>query len=413
MDRVDECVESSTPRHRRVRAHAAGVRARVAVADALEVLRRAERRRRGARRRVRRATPRRPRAAPRSPRRSPERLRRPAARRRARSACGRRRRPCPAASPSALTTHGARATTASRRSARRPPAARPWRTPSSLRSAPPRRSARTRRCPLRRSCVGDAGDERRLRADHGEVDLERHARARAGRRRRRRAPDGTPERRDARVAGRRVQLGRAAGSARAATRAHARARPSRRPARFTRRVYSCSAFTARSTLDVLGRQRCSSGSSLLAPRRHDQVITRGRRSPGTKIESATIDLASSQLAVSSEHADVTRARARAPRPTPTSSIGTPRPARRTRRSRARRRQLVERGRHRRATRPSPAASPRPARRGGSRDWCAGKSRVSRAVAQPVARRRPGAPSNAREDVELRQRQGGHPVHRTA
>ena len=54
------------PGHRRVRAHAAGVRAGVAVADPLEVLRRRERHHPRARRRARRRTPPRRRGAPRS-----------------------------------------------------------------------------------------------------------------------------------------------------------------------------------------------------------------------------------------------------------------------------------------------------------------------------------------------------------
>ena len=62
------------------------------------------------------------------------------------------------------------------RSARRRPPSRPSRTPSTLRSARPRRRARRRR---RRGAqhVGEPGDERRLRADDDEVDVERRARA--------------------------------------------------------------------------------------------------------------------------------------------------------------------------------------------------------------------------------------------
>ena len=111
VDRLDQLGRTlgSEPRHRRVGAHAAGVRALVAVVRPLEVLRRNERHRRVA-------------VAEREQRdlrpleellhdeRIAESRDSPRERRRARPVCGRCSTPLPAARPSALTTHGGRAT---------------------------------------------------------------------------------------------------------------------------------------------------------------------------------------------------------------------------------------------------------------------------------------------------------------
>ena len=80
--------------------------------------------------------------------------------------------PLPAASPSALTTHGGGRPTASARSARRRRPSPPSRRSSSPRSRRP--GARPEHGDAGvAQLVGDTGDERRLRPDHDEVDLER------------------------------------------------------------------------------------------------------------------------------------------------------------------------------------------------------------------------------------------------
>ena len=178
MDPLDERASaSSSQRHGRVGAHAAGVRALVAVAGALEVLRRAERHGAPRRRRARTATPPRPRAAPRprSRRRTP---RGRAAPRRAPRRVRHTKTPLPAASPSALTTHGARGDRERRRAPARPPRAiTSFANASSPRSAPPPRSGPKTAIAGVAQLVGDAGDERRLGPDHDEVDGERRASA--------------------------------------------------------------------------------------------------------------------------------------------------------------------------------------------------------------------------------------------
>ena len=156
----DLSTRSRDARERRVAAHAARVRAAVAVADALVVLRgrRAERPTRPvAEREDRHLLRRRP--APRSRCESPSSLRAGRSRGRPPPACGRRTTPFPAASPSALTTQGGRAIgSVGRRAVRPPRPSLPSRTPSSLRSAPPRRPARRRRC--RRGGDGRPGPPR-------------------------------------------------------------------------------------------------------------------------------------------------------------------------------------------------------------------------------------------------------------
>ena len=136
---------SSSQRHRRVGAHAAGVRARVAVAGALEVLSRPERRPPGGRRRARRARPPAPRAAPRS---RSSRRGGALAQRRLELGLG-------VADEDALACREAvglddarrpRGSRARPASARRRRPSRPWRSSSSPRSARPPRSARTPRC---------------------------------------------------------------------------------------------------------------------------------------------------------------------------------------------------------------------------------------------------------------------------
>ena len=83
--------------------------------------------------------------------------------------------------------------------------------------------------PVSAQRVGDAGDERPLGPDHDEVGVRTSLRGSAGRRRRRRAPDGSGRAR--RCPGCPAPRGARSGwgSARAATRARARAHPSRRP----------------------------------------------------------------------------------------------------------------------------------------------------------------------------------------
>ena len=122
-----------------------------------------------------------------------ERRRRRAAPRSSSSAVRQTKTPLPAASPSALTTHGGRATGERRR--RRHAGRRACTSfakvfePSIARRLGAR--ARRRRSPACRSSSATPGDERRLRADHDEVGAERRARGRAARRRRRRARDGS------------------------------------------------------------------------------------------------------------------------------------------------------------------------------------------------------------------------------
>ena len=120
--------------------------------------------------------------------------------------------PLPAASPSALTTHGgARHRERARRPARRRRAAPPWRTSSSLRSAPPRRSGRTRRC----RCAAAASATPATSGASGPITARsipsvtreaEQAVAVVGR-----TGWHDAERGDAGIAGRRVQLGQAAG----------------------------------------------------------------------------------------------------------------------------------------------------------------------------------------------------------
>ena len=175
------------PGHGRVAAHAAGVRALVAVEDALVVLRRARAAPRARRRRARAATAPRPPGTP------------PARPRSRRSASRRRRRrppraprarpaamitPLPAASTSAFSTAGiGRAREVRdrllavaehhvrRRSARRSRASAPWRRPSSPRSARPRCVGPNAAMPAALSVVHQARHERRLGAHDHEVDL--------------------------------------------------------------------------------------------------------------------------------------------------------------------------------------------------------------------------------------------------
>ena len=138
--------------------------------------------------------------------------------------------PLPAASPSALTTHGALATASAR--AVGIAGRLQHLLGEGLRALDPRGG---RRRPEDRNAaaaqvVGEPGHERHLRPDDDEVDVERPARARAGRRRPPPAPGGSsPARRcpDCR-APRAAPRGR--GSARASTRARAHGPPSRRRA---------------------------------------------------------------------------------------------------------------------------------------------------------------------------------------
>ena len=185
-----------------------GVRTGVAVADALVV---AARPPIGSTRRAVRdrehATAPRPRAAPRTRavRRTPrprERSRRPP------PACGRRRRPCRPRGRPTLMTQGARG---DRRVSR--PSATPTDAHHVLGEALRSLDARGRRARTEHrdadvpELVADARDERRLRADHDQVDVERRrtsssrpsaSSARTGWQR--------PERGDSRVPGRGVQL---------------------------------------------------------------------------------------------------------------------------------------------------------------------------------------------------------------
>ena len=225
------------PGHRRERAHAAGVRAGVAVAEPLEVLRGRERR------------PRRVAVAEREQRdllaleqlldHERRRRTRPPARRPASSSVLR------PADEDALAgrepvglDHARRPRDGERcaRSARRPPRI------TSLAnvfepSMPRRRRARPEDGdPAAPELVADAGDERRLGPDHDEVDVER-----AGEREQalavvRAHRMALPERGDARVAGRGVQLVELGARGRASTRARARALPSRRAAPSRRRT---------------------------------------------------------------------------------------------------------------------------------------------------------------------------------
>ena len=208
VDLLDELVDARrADGDRRVRAHAAGVRPGVAVADRACSPARRRAARRAARRRARTATPLRPRAAPRSrPRRRARRRR--AAPRRAPPASGRRRRPCPAARPSAFTTQGAsrdRERLRGRHAGR--VAARPWRTSSTPRSGPRPRSARRRRCPPARSrsatpaTSGASGPITTRSASSVVRQREQPVRVVGAHRM------AAAERGDPRVAGRRVQLG--------------------------------------------------------------------------------------------------------------------------------------------------------------------------------------------------------------
>ena len=226
------------PRHRRVGAHPAGVRPGVAVADPLEVLRRAERDDAGGRRRARTARPRRPRAAPRSRRRR----RTPCTARSASSSSSAVRQtktPLPDGEPVGLDD-ARRARDGQRRGRRH--AGRPQHLlRERLRPFDPRgrgaraedgdavRGAARRRRPRRVAPSGPITTrsvaERHREAEQPVAVVGAHRVAAA-------------ERRDAGVAGRGVQLGQAAGSARAARRARARALPIRRRALSRRRVYS-------------------------------------------------------------------------------------------------------------------------------------------------------------------------------
>ena len=165
------------PRQRRVGAHAAGVRARVAVADPLEVLRRHQRHAPSCRRRARTATPPGRRGTPR---------RRPA-RRWPRAPAPRPRSvvtttPLPAASPSSFTTYGGPSSSSAaaassgvlhtRACAVGTPAAAITSLanaldPSSCGGRGGRPEAVDAALP---DGVGDAGDQRPLRADHDQVD---------------------------------------------------------------------------------------------------------------------------------------------------------------------------------------------------------------------------------------------------
>ena len=150
-------------------AHAAGVRAGVAVADPLEVLRRRERHHQTPVGSAKTDTSS-PRAAPRS-RSAPGRPRPRADPRRAAPAVSQTKTPLPAASPSTLTTHGGRAT-ASVSAVGTPAAARTALAklfePSILAAARPGR----RRRPRCGAAGRRPGDEGCLRADHDEIDVE-------------------------------------------------------------------------------------------------------------------------------------------------------------------------------------------------------------------------------------------------
>ena len=195
------------PRHRRVRAHAAGVRALVAVERALEVLRRAERHRALA---VAQREERHLRALEQllDDDRAAERGRRRAARPRPPRRCGRRRRPCPP-----------RARPPSRRTA----AARPRSVAAAGTPAASSTSFANAFEPSIRAAaalgpntgdagvpqpVGDARDERRLRPDHDQVGA-RASRARSSSALAVVGAHGmaVAERRDAGIAGRGVQRG--------------------------------------------------------------------------------------------------------------------------------------------------------------------------------------------------------------
>ena len=190
---------------------------------ALEVLRGASGTTALRRRRARTPRPRRPRAAPRS--RSRRRCRHgAAARRRAPPACGRRTRPCPAASPSTLTTQGGRATASA--SARRDAGGLHHLLREALRALDPRcrgarpehRDARVAELRRRRPATSGASGPITTRST-SSAPREREQALGVVR------ADGVAvaEPRDPRVARRRVELGERAGSARASRRARARA----------------------------------------------------------------------------------------------------------------------------------------------------------------------------------------------
>ena len=207
VDLFDELLDLAPieRRHRRESAHPAGVRSGVAVADALVVARGGERQRTApvAEREHRQLLPfeqlldhdavRRARRRPRSPASS--------------SSWSRQTNtPFPAASPSALTTHGGRAT-GSAAAAGTPAAA----STSFAKLFEPSIRAAAAVGPN----VGDAGvaqlvrdarDERRLRSDHREVDLERAVPAEQPLAVVRPNRVARPERGDAGIPGRRVQL---------------------------------------------------------------------------------------------------------------------------------------------------------------------------------------------------------------
>ena len=186
-------------RHRRVRAHAAGVRAGVAVADPLEVLRRRERDAVESTRRTARAATARGRSAP--PRS------RPCGRRRRTRRPARYARTASRASASDSVTSDALArgepvglhhveagqrleererrgllvAGRTRRGARSGPRRRrapPSSTPSSPRAGRPRPTDRTPRRPAPRSSSAEPVDERRLGPDHDEVERRRGSRSR-------------------------------------------------------------------------------------------------------------------------------------------------------------------------------------------------------------------------------------------
>ena len=175
------------PGHRRVAAHAAGVRALVAVIDPLVVLGRGEGEHVLARRRGRAARAPRPRGTPRSPprcRRSAAPRRRPPIASRASASVAQMITPLPAASPSAFSTDGIGRAARSRRAPPRGsatpyerPSARPASSMSSLACSfdPSSRAASplgpNAAMPVSLERIDEPGDQRRLGADDDQVDL--------------------------------------------------------------------------------------------------------------------------------------------------------------------------------------------------------------------------------------------------